>query len=214
MFAVRKHAVPFGDDFRMSNNPVRLQSGDGIPIAQTSNALDVNIASGSSGLPTGASTATLQTAGNASLASIDSHLGDVDEAVSTTGVNIKPSDADIDSQNIKKMEKGAVLDAATLGLSAVDATTNGAEFDMRYHNYVAVLMTVAGAFNWTFKLQGAIASGGSFVDMYDGANLCSVQFQNGSRVVMWPCGAPYAKIVATEDASGTTATVSAVPFNR
>ena len=30
----------------MSNNPVRLQSGDGIPITQTDNALDVNIASG------------------------------------------------------------------------------------------------------------------------------------------------------------------------
>ena len=30
----------------MSNNPVRLQSGYGIPITQTDNALDVNIASG------------------------------------------------------------------------------------------------------------------------------------------------------------------------
>ena len=30
----------------MSNNPVRLQRGDGIPITQTDNALDVNIASG------------------------------------------------------------------------------------------------------------------------------------------------------------------------
>ncbi len=144
----------------------------------------------------------------------DASLASINESVSTTGVNLKPSDADIDSQNIKKIEKGAVLDAVTLGLSAVDATTNGAEFDMRYHNYVAVLMTVAGAFNWTFKLQGAIASGGSFVDMYDGATLCSVQFQNGSRVIMWPCGTPYARIVATEDASGTTATVNAVPFNR
>lgn len=37
----------------MSNNPVRLQSGDGIAITQTSNALDVNI---KSGLPTGAAT--------------------------------------------------------------------------------------------------------------------------------------------------------------
>lgn len=35
-----------------------------------------------------------------------------------------------------------------------------------------------------------------------------------TRVIMWPCGAPYAKIVATEDADGTTCTVEAVPFNR
>ena len=41
----------------MSNNPVRLQSGDGIPITQTDNALDVNIASG---LPTGAATSAKQ----------------------------------------------------------------------------------------------------------------------------------------------------------
>ena len=44
----------------MSNNPARLQSGDGIPITQTSNALDVNIKSGSSGLPIGAATAANQ----------------------------------------------------------------------------------------------------------------------------------------------------------
>lgn len=44
----------------MSNNPVRLQSGDGIHITQTSNALDVNIKSGSSGLPTGAALASKQ----------------------------------------------------------------------------------------------------------------------------------------------------------
>lgn len=31
----------------ISNNPVRLQSGDGIPITQTGKALDVNIKSGS-----------------------------------------------------------------------------------------------------------------------------------------------------------------------
>lgn len=153
-------------------------------------------------------------ANTGALAGANVSLGAIKTILDATGANYRPTDADIDSQNVKKIEKGAVLDAVTLGLSAVDATTNGAEFDMRYHNYVAVLMTVAGAFNWTFKLQGAIASGGAFVDMYDGATLCSVQFQNGSRVIMWPCGTPYARIVATEDASGTTATVNAVPFNR
>ncbi len=52
MFAVRKHAVPFGDDFRMSNNPVRLQTGDGIPVKAATPLPVVNVA------------------GNASLASI------------------------------------------------------------------------------------------------------------------------------------------------
>lgn len=54
----------------MSNNPVRLQSGDGIPITQTDNALDVNIAGGASALPMGAATSAKQDTGNASLASI------------------------------------------------------------------------------------------------------------------------------------------------
>lgn len=44
----------------MSNNPVRLHSGDGKPITETSNALDVNIKSGASALPTGAATAANQ----------------------------------------------------------------------------------------------------------------------------------------------------------
>ena len=56
----------------MSNNPVRLQSGDGIPITQTDNALDVNIASGldSAGLATSAR----QDTGNTKLTSIDGKL--------------------------------------------------------------------------------------------------------------------------------------------
>jgi hypothetical protein len=70
----------------MSNNPVRLQSGDGIPITQTSKALDVNIKSGSSGLPTGAATSAKQDTGNSSLTSIDgklSSLGTITPATAT-----------------------------------------------------------------------------------------------------------------------------------
>lgn len=54
----------------MSNNPVRLQSGDGIPITQTDNALDVNIAGGASALPMGAATSAKQDTGNTSLSTI------------------------------------------------------------------------------------------------------------------------------------------------
>lgn len=112
------------------------------------------------------------------------------------------------------MSKGSVRDAASLGISAVTATTTSTEIDMRYHNYIAVLITVGGAYNWTIKLQGAMTTGGTVYDIYDGATQCSVQFQNGSRIIMWPCGAPYAKLVATEDSDGTTCTVQCIPFNR
>jgi len=86
---------------------------------------------------------------------------------------------------------------------------------MRGFNYIAVSVSVAADFDWTFKLMGSMTSGGTYIDMYDGANQCvSATIANGSRIIMWPCGTPYAKIVATEGESGTTATVSAVLFNR
>jgi hypothetical protein len=67
------------------SNPTRLFSGDGIKITQHGNALDVNIASGSSGLPTGAATSAKQDTGNASLASIaaPAYLGQ--DRTTTTG---------------------------------------------------------------------------------------------------------------------------------
>jgi len=123
-------------------------------------------------------------------------------------------DSGNDSIDVDKMGKGSRITAATLGLSAVTATTTSNEINMSGHNYITVFITVAGAYNWTVKLQGAANSGGTFMDLYDGANACSVQLQDTTRVIMWPCGAPYAKIVATEDTDGTSCTVEVVPFNR
>jgi len=123
-------------------------------------------------------------------------------------------DSSNDTINVNKMGKGSRITAATLGLNAVTATTTSSEINMSGHNYIAVFITVAGAYNWTVKLQGAANSGGTFMDLYDGSSQCSVQLQNTTRVIMWPCGAPYAKIVATEDTDGTSCTVEVVPFNR
>lgn len=123
-------------------------------------------------------------------------------------------DSGNDSIDVDKMGKGTRITAATLGLSAVTATTTSTEINMSSHNYVAVFITVAGGYNWAVKLQGAANSGGTFMDLYDGSSQCSVQLQNTTRVIMWPCGAPYAKIVATEDTDGTSCTVEVVPFNR
>lgn len=58
----------------MSNNPVRLQSGDGIPITQTDNALDVNIASG------------LDSAAG-DLASMSADLGSIDSKLAASTIN-------------------------------------------------------------------------------------------------------------------------------
>lgn len=78
----------------MSNNPARLQSGDGIPITQTSNALDVNI---KSGLPTGAATEStlgdIKTAVEGATPAGEAHIGQLGGHVSiVTGTLTRPND--------------------------------------------------------------------------------------------------------------------------
>lgn len=110
----------------MSNNPVRLQSGDGIPITQTDNALDVNIAGGASALPTGAATSAKQDTGNASLGSIDGKLPalvdgkiPVDASVSIDSVDI----GDVDIKEFPAGNLGQQLKAASLSVApATDIT--------------------------------------------------------------------------------------------
>lgn len=96
------------------SNPTRLFSGDGIKITQTSNALDINIKSGSSGLPTGAATSAKQDTGNASLTTIAA--GTKDNGPSWTqscGVSGVPISADISGAAT------AVTDAPTTGQKIV-----------------------------------------------------------------------------------------------
>ena len=103
----------------MSNNPVRLQSGDGNPITQTSNALDVNIKSGSSGLPTGAATSAKQDTGNASLASMAASTTCTHDSITLTAANTQYTKAI--PENCKK-----------LTFRVVDSTMLNAGSDLRY----------------------------------------------------------------------------------
>lgn len=87
----------------MSNNPVRLQSGDGIPITQTDNALDVNIAGGVAvtGPLTDAQLTTQALAKEATLASMSADLGTVQTDLDTIKADIALMKADL----AKKLEK-------------------------------------------------------------------------------------------------------------
>ena len=67
----------------ISNNPVRVQSGDGVPITQTDNALDVNIAS-----------ATPDTAAG-DLASMSADLGTIQADIATMQADIALMKADL-----------------------------------------------------------------------------------------------------------------------
>lgn len=107
----------------MSNNPVRLQSGDGIPITQTDNALDVNIAGGASALPTGAATSAKQEAGNTSLSSIDGKLPAlVDGKI--------PVDASVSIDSLAKEATLASIKTATEALAAKQAATTITEYNI------------------------------------------------------------------------------------
>ena len=110
----------------MSNNPVRLQSGDGIPITQTDNALDVNIASGASALPTGAATSAKQDTGNTSLSSIDGKLPALVGGKIPVDASVTIDSIDIGDVNIKEFPAGNLgqqLKAASLSVApATDIT--------------------------------------------------------------------------------------------
>lgn len=123
-------------------------------------------------------------------------------------------DAVNDSINVSRIGKGSVILSSTLGLSGVTVTTVSNEIDMRNHNYIACRITVSGSFDWTIELKGLMETGGTAYSMYDGSSLCSVTINNSSRIIMWPCGTPYAKISASEGADGASCTVDIIPFNR
>lgn len=135
----------------------------------------------------------------------------LDTLLRTTGITILPLSHTIDSIDVAKQSKGAV----TVAHSAISATATSAELDCRGHNAILILVEFSGAYNWTFKLQGSMVSGGTFVDWYEQAN-------TGSMVLMsYQCNAnrgwtfkgipDYVKIVATEDADGGTVTVKVQP---
>lgn len=122
-------------------------------------------------------------------------------------------DKDIDSIDVGKMSKGGV----TTAHSAITATATSEEIDCRGYNAVLVEVTISAAFNWTFKVQGCMVSGGPFVDCYEQANtgvqtLMSCQC-NASRIFLFRGIPDYIKIVATEDEDGATVTVKVQPLN-
>jgi hypothetical protein len=115
----------------MSNNPVRLQSGDGIPITQTDNALDVNIAGGASALPTGAATSAKQDTGNTSLSSIDGKLPAlVDGKI--------PVDASVSIDSLAKEATLASM-SADLGTVKTDLATVKADIALMKADLAAIL---------------------------------------------------------------------------
>ena len=122
-------------------------------------------------------------------------------------------DSDYDSINVDKMGKGGV----TTAHAAITVTATSAEIDCRGYNAVLIEASLSATFNWTFKGQGCMTSGGTFVDLYEQANtgtMTLMSYQcNASRMFLFKGIPDYIKIVATEDEDGATVTVKVQPLN-
>ncbi len=121
---------------------------------------------------------------------------------------------DLDSIDVGKMSKGGIITAH----NAITATATSNEIDCRGYNAVLIEVAISvAAKNWTFKVQGCMVSGGTFVDCYEQANtgvMTLMSYQcNASRMFLFRGIPDYIKLVATEDEDGATVTVKAQPLN-
>lgn len=111
------------------------------------------------------------------------------------------------------LAKGSVITAH----NAITATATSAEIDCRGYNAALVEVVLSAAKNWTFKVQGCMVSGGTFVDVHELANtgsMAAMSYQTDASKMFVFKGIPdYIKIVATKDVDGATVTVKAQPCN-
>lgn len=101
---------------------------------------------------------------------------------------------------------------------AITATATSGVIDCSGYNAILVDVAISGgANNWTFKVQGCMTSGGTFVDLYEQANtgsMVAMTYQcNASRMFIFRGIPDFIKIVATEDVNGSTVTVNVQPIN-
>jgi hypothetical protein len=112
-----------------------------------------------------------------------------------------------------RLAKGAV----TTAHSAITATALSAEVDCRGYNALLVEVAISGgANNWTFSLQGCMASGGTFVPLYELANtgsMAAMSYQcDSSRMFLFKGIPDFVKLNANEDVNGSTVTVKVQPL--
>lgn len=133
----------------------------------------------------------------------------------TNGVSLTTAlDKDIDSVDVGRMSKGGV----TVAHNAITETATSAEIDCVGYNAIMLEVSISvAAKNWTFKVQGCMVSGGTFIDCYELANtgtMTLMSYQtNASKIFVFKGIPDYVKIVATEDEDNATVTVKVQPLN-
>jgi hypothetical protein len=116
--------------------------------------------------------------------------------------------------DIAKQRKGYVSTVH----DAITATATSGEINCTGFNSILVEVAISGgANNWTFALTGCLASGGTFVPLYEQANtgsMVAMSYQcDSSRTFLFRGIPDYVKVVATEDVNGSTVTVKVQPLN-
>jgi len=102
-----------------------------------------------------------------------------------------------------QLSKGAVATP----LNLIEVTTTSAAIDCRGYNSILVYQKVTVATKlWTTKIQGALESGDTYADWYEGATLMSSQ-TNSTKASVWRGIPDYIKLVGTEDEDGGKLTV-------
>lgn len=111
---------------------------------------------------------------------------------------------------IIKLAKGEV----TTAHSAINATATSAVIKTNMHNAALLSCDITGTGAWTMKLQGAITSDGTYMDLYDSnGNLMSTGSITADRMQLFVGLPEFIKVVATEDTDGATMTVKVQPIS-
>jgi len=146
----------------MSNNPVRLHSGDGKPINETSNALNVNVTG--SAIPTGAALASHQATQIVAEQSIKT-------ATEALAALISGGKYPISFPPTKTASALATAQSIPAANPAVETIlTNAAALDVQAYTDIVVAGAVtfgsAAAANAEVAIYGKMASGDSFTALY------------------------------------------------
>jgi len=116
--------------------------------------------------------------------------------------------------NAISLKKGAVSTVH----NAITGTALSAEIDCTGYNAILIEVAISVSVkNWTFSLQGCLASGGTCVQIYELANTGSMAAMssqcNASRMFLFKGIPNYIKVNANEDEDGATVTVKVQPIN-
>lgn len=117
-------------------------------------------------------------------------------------------DSSTDSIDVDKMSKGSV----TTAHDAIEGTATSTEIDVRGYNAVHIEVAVSGSGNWDIEITGCAVSGGTFISQYVGTTQLIRQAITASVGFIFPVGANYIKIVATENSGTAAVTVKVTPL--